>query len=369
MPSPTPTNTPPGSTRVAGSNAFTARLRAALAQAARPLRRRAESPTAATVATHHRRIYILPTRAGLGYGGLMLATLLGALNYQNNLGLLLTFLMISIALVGMHHCWFQLLGLELYARDGPAVFAGETARFPLSVRERRQRPRPQLGIAGGPTFALAAGGEAAAVLSRPAPRRGPLQLDGVLLESRYPFGLFRAWTVLHPRAEVLVYPKPTVRAPQPPLVAHFDQQGRGDMGIGAEDFVGPRAYRAGDSPRQLDWKAYARERGLIVKQFGGDQAARAHLDWDAVPGADPERRLSVLARQVLTADALGFSYGLRLPGVSIDADHGSRHKHRCLAALARFALREAAAPAQGARTSSGQRRRSTGRRARAGTGA
>jgi uncharacterized protein (DUF58 family) len=184
--------------------------------------------------------------------------------------------------------------------------------------------------------ALATGGEAQVELSRATERRGVLALDRVVVETRYPFGLFRAWSVLHPQAQVLVYPKPAPRAPQPPMVARFDQQGRGDLGTGAEDFVGPRTYRPGDSPRQLDWKAFARERGLIVKQFGGDQSARVWLDWDALPAADAEQRLSLLARQVLDADALNYSYGLRLPGVNVDHGRGGRHKHRCLATLARL---------------------------------
>jgi uncharacterized protein (DUF58 family) len=288
--------------------------------------------------TQHRRVYILPTKAGLGYALILLATLLGALNYQNNLGLLLTFLMISTALVSMHHCWFQLLGLRVQARDGAPVFAGDTARFPVVVREVADKPRPQLALRGAPPFALPASGEVQLELGRPTRRRGPLRLDQVVLETRYPFGLFRAWTHLQPWAQVLVYPKPAARAPQPSMVAHLDQQARGDLGSGAEDFVGPRAYRPGDSPRQLDWKAYARERGLVVKQFGGDQSARVWLDWDAVPRPDPEQRLSLLARQVLDADALGCSYGLRLPGVRLSPARGGQHKHRCLAALAGCAV-------------------------------
>lgn len=324
------------------------RLRARLTRAVAHLRRKRAAPPDAVASTHHRSIYILPTSAGLGYGLVLMATLLGALNYQNNLGLFLTFLMISTALVGMHHCWFQLLGLQVRARDGLPVFAGETARFPVTLVDTAGKPRPQLALVGAAPLALAAGGEAQVELTRPAPRRGSMPLDRVVLETRYPFGLFRAWTQLRPQAAVLVYPSPAPHAPPAPMLPRFDQQGRGDLGVGAEDFVGPRAYRPGDSPKQLDWKAFARERGLIVKQFGGDQSARVWLDWDAVPAADPEQRLSLLARQVLDADALNYSYGLRLPGLTIDHDRGGRHKHRCLAALARFAPGPQAAPAAAA---------------------
>lgn len=307
--------------------------------------RRPRAPGSAEVSTHHRRIFILPTKAGLGYGAILFATLLGALNYQNNLGLFLTFLMGSIALVSMHHCWFQLLGLSLLARDGPPVFAGETARFPLRLAERRNKPRPQIEVAGIDPFALEAGKHVELEFARPAPARGPLALDGVLVQTTYPFGLFRAWTTLRPRAAVLVYPRPAVRAPRPRMQPHVDQRGRGDLGIGAEDFVGPRPYRPGDSPKQLDWKALARERGLVVKQFGGDQSGRAWIDWDGIQSpsalADPEQRLSLLARQVLDADALNYSYGLRLPGVRIEPNRGGLHKHHCLGALARFGIGDA----------------------------
>jgi uncharacterized protein (DUF58 family) len=114
-----------------------------------------------------------------------------------------------------------------------------------------------------------------------------------------------------------------------------DHRASGDQGTGADDFVGPRPYRPGDSPRQLDWKALARERGLVVKQFGGDHAARVWLDWHQ-HGGGVEERLSRLARQVIQAHEQGLSFGLRLPGRLIEHGRGDAHKHRCLEALALF---------------------------------
>ncbi|MGB7550878.1 MAG: DUF58 domain-containing protein, partial [Chromatiaceae bacterium] len=66
-----------------------------------------------------RAIYILPTGAGLMFGGILILMLVGSLNYQNNLGLLLTFLTTAIVLVSMYHAWFNLLGLAVTARAGP----------------------------------------------------------------------------------------------------------------------------------------------------------------------------------------------------------------------------------------------------------
>jgi uncharacterized protein (DUF58 family) len=294
-----------------------------------------EAPaTAAT--TNPNRVYILPTGAGVGYALILLAMLLGSLNYQNNLALFLTFAMTSAAVVSMHHCWFHLLKLRLAARDGSPVFPAQTARFPVSIEETGGRARAGLQVRDAGDIALAPAGHALVQVCKTAAHRGELALDAVEIETRYPFGLFRAWTRVPLQATVLVYPAPSPRAPAPGRVDVAEHRGSGDLGSGADDFIGPRSYRPGDSPRRVDWKALARQRGLVVKQFGGDRAARVLIDWQQVRASDIEARLSILARQILDAHDQGMSYGLRLPGVDIDHDRGETHKHRCLAALASF---------------------------------
>ncbi len=282
-----------------------------------------------------RRIYILPTRAGLGFALVLFATLVGSLNYQNNLGLFFTFLMAGVAVVSMHHCWFNLLGLRISARGGVPVFRGQLARFPIYIDDPKGRLRGEVCIRGGTCTTPSALGEELP-LTRIAARRGRLPVGAVTIETRYPLGLFRAWSRAEPVAEVLVYPRPAARAPEPPAQAAADHRAKGSFGVGADDFVGPRPYREGDPPHRIDWKAFARERGLVVKQFGGDQAAQVWLDWEHVPGADVESRLEVLCRQILDASAQERSFGLRLPGRSMDPGRGEKHKHRCLEALARF---------------------------------
>jgi uncharacterized protein (DUF58 family) len=49
-----------------------------------------------------------------------------------------------------------------------------------------------------------------------------------------------------------------------------------------------------------------------------------------------EERLSHLARWVLNAHASGISYGLRLPGVTVELAAGEAHRERCLEALALY---------------------------------
>ncbi|WPL19345.1 hypothetical protein Thiowin_04462 [Thiorhodovibrio winogradskyi] len=288
----------------------------------------------ATIGARH--IFILPTRAGLGYGLLLLVTLLGALNYQNNLGLLFTFVMAGVSLVSMHHAWFNLLRLRVRAQPGAPVFAGQDAQFLITLDDPRERERGALCLRGAACIDLPAGGMARVALPVPTERRGPLPLGEVLLETRYPLGLFRAWSLVSVDAVAIVYPRPAPQASAPPQLTSVDHNASGDQGTGADDFVGARAYAPGDSLRRIDWKALARERGLVVKQFGGDRAARVWLDWSALPPVDDETRIALLCRQVLNASEQNLVYGLRLPGLSVERGQGDAHKHRCLSTLAGF---------------------------------
>src|SRR5690606_16451787 len=105
---------------------------------------------------------------------------------------------------------------------------------------------------------------------------------------------------------------------------------------GEEDFAGFRRFQAGDSPRHVAWKAYARSGELYSKQFAGADTSSQWLDYDEIPATDVERRLSVLARWIVDADRTGRDYGLRLPGTEFPPAHGDAHRHRCLEALALF---------------------------------
>ena len=77
---------------------------------------------------------------------------------------------------------------------------------------------------------------------------------------------------------------------------------------------------------------------LLTKQFGGDRVEELWLDWERVPEADPEARLSRLTRWVLDAEAAGHAYGLRLPGKVLPLGHGEAQLKLCLGELALFGL-------------------------------
>jgi uncharacterized protein (DUF58 family) len=149
----------------------------------------------------------------------------------------------------------------------------------------------------------------------PAERRGWLTLGRVMLETRFPVGLFRAWSYVRPQSRCLVYPKPEAGALPPPAPVRRPAA-RALHAHGSDDFSGLRAYQPSDSPRHVAWKSAARaSNDMLTKQFAGEAATELWLDYAAMPPALAlEARLSRLAGWVLAAERGGAHYGLRLPG-------------------------------------------------------
>lgn len=293
------------------------------------------------VALERWRLYILPTRAGLAFAGLLFLMLLAALNYANSLALFLTFLLGAFALVVMQQCHRNLLGTHVTSCIAPAVFAGSTGAVHVTLASGAGEARPRLegalteGALG--ITSVPAGAEQRLELPLAAPARGIVRLERVRLATAYPFGLFRAWTFVHTPIEMLVYPHPRGSLPMPQYPGRRSGT-RALAGAGADEWAGLRPFRDGDSPRQVDWKAYAREAPLLVKEYAQGESELRMFDFAALAPRDVETRLSQLARWVVDAEARGERYGLVLPAVRLAPDRGPAHRHRCLAALATFAL-------------------------------
>ncbi|MCS6946073.1 MAG: DUF58 domain-containing protein [Steroidobacteraceae bacterium] len=288
------------------------------------------------------RLYILPTRAGLGFTALVVMMLLAGLNYGNSLALLLGFWLIGFLFVALVITHRNLQGLQLASATLSPAFAGDAARLSLQLtapQRRRYALQLSLPSATARLDAVDCGGSARLECALPTVRRGRYPLERIGLQSTFPFGLFRAWTWLHLPFELIVYPVPRgVRAL--PASAEEADQGSAPLGAGHDEWSGLRPFRDGDSPRRVVWTAYARELPLFVKEYSGASAESLLLDFDRLGGLDTERRLEQLARWVIDAERRGARYALRLPGVRLDADSGPAHRRRALHELAVFGCAE-----------------------------
>lgn len=286
-----------------------------------------------------RRIYILPTGLGVTYGFMLFAMFLGAMNYGNNLALGLAFLLGALGLTAMHHSHRNLAGVRIHSAGCEPVFAGQIARFRVAIENPSPLPRYELTVGNDVGMTqperIEPNGRAVLEVKLPANKRGLLALPYFELATRHPFGLFRAWSVLHPELHCVVYPRPSAPGKPPPLL-ETDTGGAQDLSRGDEDFAGLRSFHPGDSPSRIAWKAYARDQSLQVKLYAGTEVTSHVFDWDMLAGLGVEARLSQLCRWIEDAHAAGHAFGLKLPGTHIPTNVGASHRQRCLTALALF---------------------------------
>ena len=287
-----------------------------------------------------RNLYILPTKAGWAFAITLLVMLLASINYQLNLGYALTFLLGGTALVSMHQTHGNLRRLVLRVKAPAPVFAGEAATLEvLFDNPGGQRHGVGLGWYGAQRDGLAfcdvpAQGSSLLKLRFTPSQRGRHPLPSLLVETHFPLGLFRAWTVWRPAAQALVYPTP--EQPAQPLPAGQPSgaaEARARSGQGGE-FEGVRAYRRGDPLRQLVWKKVARTGELISRDTSASAAQALVLDYALAGTADAESRLSRLAAWVLAAERAGLGYALRLPGRELASASGEAQQREALQALA-----------------------------------
>jgi uncharacterized protein (DUF58 family) len=303
--------------------------------------RRRQGDDALPLTLQRRRLYILPTRAGLGFLVLLLFMLLAGLNYANSLALFLTFLLSGFVLVTMNLCHRNLLGTALNAAIAPPTYATRAGSLRLTLENTTSLPRYRIesGIGNQPTRVadLPAQSRQQVALPVAAPKRGVVTIDRLKLTTTHPFGLFRTWTWVHAPITMLVYPRPFGSLPMPSESGR--KSGTRSHGhSGADEWHGLRPFRDGDSPRQVDWKAYAREAPLLVKEYSASGSELRVFSFRQLASLSTEARLEQIARWVVEAQERGDRYGLELPGVHIAPDRGPDHHHRCLTSLALYGL-------------------------------
>src|SRR5262245_6256351 len=156
-------------------------------------------PERGAIVLGHRRVYIVPSRLGLLFGGTLAILLVGSINYALSLGFALTFLLAGMGLAGMVQTARNLAQLKVHAARCEPVFAGSAAPFPLVLSHDGAFDRPELlvrHLASGVqrTVDVPPADSVDAVLALPTERRGWLSVGRVMIETRFPLGLFRAWS-------------------------------------------------------------------------------------------------------------------------------------------------------------------------------
>lgn len=293
-----------------------------------------------------RRIYMLPSRAGWVFAVALLVLLVTSINYQLNLGYILTFVLGS---AGMASAWVAqrtLQGLQLELLPPEPVFAREAhvLRVRANNPGRTNCCAIQLRWLGNRGQALQPTHDTTlnkVVIDAPAqstvdvdlplyfPLRGRWQLPALEIATDFPLGLFRAWSWWQPTQSQWVWPRLDSQAPDLREVAGLSghDSARPQRAHISPELALPsdipddyRAWRSGDALRQVVWRKVAkvgldRPAQWVTREASGEEAL---LDLTAIwlepalcPDLPPEAQLNRLATWALQAEALGVVYAVR----------------------------------------------------------
>ena len=285
----------------------------------------------------YRHIFVLPTRFGLGFGFMLLFMALGGLNFNNNMALILVFLLATIAQMTTLIAYRNLIGLKVDSVFAEPVFCGESIHFRVFISNGGERQR----------FAIQAGfsdpqdcrdfglhGSEVMQLTQAAIKRGWQDMPSFRLETRFPLGLFKAWSWIFPDTRCLIYPAPARNAPPLP------DTGRGDSGLACkgegDEIHGLRKYQPGDSMQRVAWRASARHDELYSLEMESPREEACKMEWDDLSYTDIETRLSIMTAWIIAADRRQLVYSMSIPGTQVAAGSGDSHRARCLELLALY---------------------------------
>jgi hypothetical protein len=299
-----------------------------------------------------RSVFILPTRQGVYVAFFLLAMLLACINYNLSLGYMLTFFVFSVSLGAMHRTHQNLLGTRIEVLPVDAVFAGETVKLPMTIENPSTLVKHTLLIAqrGDKTAlrtvqcSLPSKAQATPSLSLAPLRRGIHRLPALEISSRYPLGLWRAWSYVFPVGTVTVYPEP--QSPLPNLLELPQQHSSAAVHISSTRDT------QGDAVSHIENVTCAMARSIHWPALAKGQLAQRILDNDSpitqgvllsfagctVVGI--EAQLSQLCLAVAHCETNGVPFVMHLSGVnypsSEQASSSPAHVQQCLQALAAY---------------------------------
>ena len=285
-----------------------------------------------------RQIYILPTRYGVLFGVMLLALLVGSINYSLSLGYFVTFLLASLGNMAMLYTWRNLVHIQVEVLAATPVFAGETANITVQIKDTKNQARYAIfghfSTNEKSITNIAANSLEAMHISLATAQRGWQKLPNLTLYTEFPLSLLHAWAYIQSPLQVLVYPTPAEFSPLPAQALANANLGNSVTNQGDDEFSGHKAYQIGDAQSRVDWKASSRSQSLLTKQYSGHGQNTLWLNWAQTNGLEYEARISQMTLWVIDAQAAQLSYGLILPGNTLPPNNSALHYEKALTLLA-----------------------------------
>jgi len=196
-----------------------------------------------------------------------------AVNTGNNLIYLILSLMLSFVVLSYLILRLNLEGLILEVSVAGPVFAGEQTSLELLVKNNKKFPVYSVIItapgAVGPVYCAQISWhkvfrDRMMMLFR---KRGLYGYKDFVVQSGFPFILFRKSIPVHVSGQVLVYPKLLDIRQMIEVVEARQQEGMVAVRGRGDEVYSLRDFHYGDDWRRIHWKASARQDGFLIREY------------------------------------------------------------------------------------------------------
>ena len=284
------------------------------------------------------KIYILPTKAGFYFLSTGFILFFISLSYAHNLAFAASFLFISIIIISTIYTNYNLSNISI---KGVKVVNGIAEDAHLKIRLLNSGKRKKFGIKinlGKMKSNLCDLDikeektiELPLILAR-----GKYQFNKLTIRTVFPFGIFKSWKNCPVSGECFIYPILEKGASLPPLHLLDQNIAKGASLLnspGSEDFYGHKKHTQGESWRLVDWKAFAKGRGILAKWFVDESNFSFVFNFNQIHLNETEKKLQRISSWITKAYHSGKLYKLIMPEIVIPLGSGEKHFAHCMEVL------------------------------------
>lgn len=290
--------------------------------------------------------YIVPTGFGFTFAAVSLIQLFMAIGFNNNLLYFFVFFLISMALSGM---WLTNKNVDLFQVSeitANTLFANEENQLQVHFRNlnlksflwdieisiddkknQRRSERIDEVLSGKIT-------RRSYINWTPA-TRGLSKSPRLVIQSRFPFSMLRAWKYFDQKTEFIIYPE---KKGQKSIPREISQQLQDDVDPALDNrglFRDHREFQKTDSPNKIDWKVSLKHQKHFVKNYESGDEKKILIDWKMTSQiANFEDKISQLALWVDISTKNHELYSLKINQYQTDYGCDGNHYKSCMEKLA-----------------------------------
>ena len=167
------------------------------------------------------------------------------------------------------------------------------------------------------------------------PKRGYVEWPRLILQSRFPFKMLKAWKYFSKKGAILIYPQRTGRLEIPDEKGEISMTGDAEKSQNPELFREFLPFQKTDSPLRIDWKKSLKHQRHFVKNFESSQQKKIVIDWKSVDFLITfEEKISQLTLWIDICEKKKDFYSLRIKSFKTEFGRDTEHYRHCLEKLA-----------------------------------